>query len=58
VLPVAVRSVRVQHPSAEVAELAAHVVVGARDSVLAIRLEPLGDRWVCTALELDPRAIR
>jgi hypothetical protein len=58
VRPVQVRSVRVQHPGAEVAELSAHVVVGACDTALACRLEAVGERWLCTALELDPRVLR
>ena len=58
VRPVLVRSIRVQHPGAEVAEVSAHVVVGARGSALAFRLEALGDRWLCTALEFDPRVVR
>jgi hypothetical protein len=56
--PVLVRSIRVQHPAAEVAEVSAHVVVGTRDTALGIRLEALGDRWLCTALELDLRVLR
>jgi Family of unknown function (DUF6459) len=58
VRPVLVRSIRVQHPSAEVAEVSAHVVVDARGSALAFRLEALGERWLCTALEFDPRVVR
>ena len=55
---VLVRSLRVQHPHADVAEVSAHVVVGTRDTALALRLEALGDRWLCTAFELDARAFR
>ena len=55
--PVQVRSIRVQHPAAEVAEVSAHVVVGSRDTALAFRLEAVGERWLCTALELDFRAL-
>ena len=58
VRPVLVRSLRVQHPRADVAEVSAHVVVGTRDTALAFRLEALGDRWLCTAFELDLRALR
>jgi hypothetical protein len=58
VRPVLIRSVRVQHPGAEAAEVAAHVVVGTRDSAIAFRLEALGDRWLGTALEFDPRVLR
>ena len=46
------RSVRVQHPDPEVAEVSAHVVIGKRSAAMAFRLEALGDRWLCTALEL------
>jgi hypothetical protein len=55
VLPVTVRSVRVQHPHAEVAELAAHLSVGQRSVAMALRLEAVGDRWLGTAVELGPR---
>ena len=58
VRPVAVRSVRVQHPAAEVAEASAHVVVGVRHGALAFRLEALGERWLCTALEFDRGMLR
>jgi Family of unknown function (DUF6459) len=54
-LPTAVRSVRVQHPDPAVAEVAAHVVIGKRSRAIAFRLEALGDRWLCTALELGAR---
>jgi hypothetical protein len=57
VRPVLVRSVRVQHPGAEAAEVSAHVVVGIRNSAVAFRLEALGDRWLCTALEFDSRLL-
>jgi Family of unknown function (DUF6459) len=48
----AVRSVRVQHPDPEVAEVSAHVLIGKRSAAMAFRLEALCDRWLCTALEL------
>jgi hypothetical protein len=54
-IPTAVRSVRVQHPDPEVAEVAAHVAMGRRSAAMAFRLEALGDRWLCTALELGAR---
>jgi hypothetical protein len=54
-IPTAVRSVRVQHPDPEVAEVAAHVAMGRRSAAMALRLEALGDRWLCTALELGAR---
>jgi Family of unknown function (DUF6459) len=55
---VVVRSVRVQHPNAEVAEVSTHVVVGKSHTAAALRLEAVGDRWLCTAFELDLRALR
>jgi hypothetical protein len=52
----ALRSVRVQHPGPDVAEVSAHVAIGKRSAAMAFRLEALGDRWLCTALELGPTA--
>ena len=52
VVPVSLRSVHVQHPGQEVAEVAAHAMIGKRSAAMAFRLEALGDRWLCTALEL------
>jgi hypothetical protein len=51
----ALRSIRVQHPDPEVAEVAAHLIIGKRSAAMAFRLEALGDRWLCTALELGAR---
>jgi hypothetical protein len=53
-LRTALRSVRVQHPGPEVAEVSAHVAIGKQSAAMAFRLEALGDRWLCTALELAP----
>ncbi len=50
------RSVRVQHPHPEVAEVSAHVSVMGRSVAMAFRLEALTDRWLCAALELGPRS--
>ncbi|HZA72397.1 MAG TPA: Rv3235 family protein [Propionibacteriaceae bacterium] len=58
VIPVGLCSVRVQHPHEEVAEVAARVAVGGSTIAVALRLEALGDRWLCTALEVDPRVLR
>ena len=58
VRPVVVRSVRVQHPVADVAEVSAHLLVGTGHTAVALRLEARGDRWLCTALELDLRVLR
>ena len=55
-LHTALRSVRVQHAGPEVAEVSAHVAIGKRSAAMAFRLEALGDRWLCTALELGPTA--
>jgi hypothetical protein len=55
-LHTALRSVRVQHAGPEVAEVSAHVAIGKRSAAMAFRLEALGDRWLCTALELGPAA--
>jgi hypothetical protein len=49
---IALRSIRIQHPDPEVAEVAAHLIIGKRSAAMAFRLEALGDRWLCTALEL------
>jgi Family of unknown function (DUF6459) len=51
----ALRSIRIQHPDPEVAEVAAHLIIGKRSAAMAFRLEALGDRWLCTALELGAR---
>jgi Family of unknown function (DUF6459) len=58
VVPVALRSVHVQHPSPEVAEVAAHVLIGKQSAAMAFRLEALGDRWLCTALQVGARRSR
>jgi Family of unknown function (DUF6459) len=55
VVPTALRSVRVQHPDPEVAEVSAHLIIGKRSAAMAFRLEALGDRWLCTAVELGTR---
>jgi hypothetical protein len=52
----ALLSVRVQYPGPEVAEVSAHVAIDKRSAAMAFRLEALGDRWLCTALELGPTA--
>lgn len=55
-VPAAVRSIHVQHPDPEVAEVSAHLAIGKRAAAMAFRLEALGDRWLCTALELGTRS--
>jgi hypothetical protein len=54
-VPVTLRSLWVQHPQPEAAEVAALLVVGKRPMAMAFRLEAAGDRWLCRALELGPR---
>jgi Family of unknown function (DUF6459) len=54
-VPIALRSVRVQHPDPAAAEVAAHLMIAKRSAAMAFRLEALGDRWLCTALELGAR---
>jgi len=53
--PPVLRSVRLQHPHPEVAEVSAHVRLQGRSVAVAFRLEASGDRWLCTALEAGPR---
>lgn len=52
--PAMLRSVRVQHPAAGVAEVTVHARVASRPLPLALRLEAHGTRWLCTALETGP----
>jgi Family of unknown function (DUF6459) len=54
-VPAALRSVHVQHPSPEAAEVSAHVVIGKQSAAMAFRLEALGHRWICTALQVGAR---
>lgn len=53
--PPGLRSVRVQHPAADVAEVSAHLTIGRRSVAVAFRLEAAGERWLCTAAEFGPR---
>jgi hypothetical protein len=46
-----VRSVHVFCPSAEAAEISIHVRHGERSRAIAARIELIGGRWCCTALE-------
>lgn len=46
-----VRTVHVFCPSAEAAEISVHVRHGERSRAIAARIELLGGRWCCTALE-------
>jgi hypothetical protein len=61
IIPVVLRSVRVQHPGPEAAEVAAHLMIGTRSAALALRLEATaagstGGRWLCTVLDFGPPA--
>jgi hypothetical protein len=61
IVPVVLRSVRVQHPGPDAAEVAAHLMIGTRSAALALRLEataagPTGGRWLCTVLDFGPPA--
>lgn len=47
-----VRSVHVCHPTATTAEVSVHVRHGQRSRAIAARLELIGGRWQCTALQL------
>lgn len=49
--PAMLRSLRVQHPVPEAAEVAAHLGWHDRSFALAFRLEMWSDRWLCVALE-------
>jgi hypothetical protein len=46
-----VRSVHVFCPSSEAAEISVHVRHGERSRAIAARIELLGGRWCCTALQ-------
>ncbi len=46
-----VRSVHVFCPSAEAAEISVHVRHGERSRAIAARIEQVGGRWCCTALQ-------
>jgi hypothetical protein len=47
-----VRSVHVCQPGDGIAEVAVHILQGARSRAVAARLEVVRGRWLCTALEL------
>ncbi len=57
-VPVALLSLRVQHPTPDAAEVAAHVVVGVRHLAVALRLEAFGERWLCVAFQLGSSSER
>ena len=43
------RSIRVQYPRPDAAEVCAHLALAGRSYALALRLEIWGERWLCTA---------
>jgi hypothetical protein len=45
------RSIRVQYPRPDAAEVCAHLSLNGRSYALALRLEVWGDHWLCTAVE-------
>jgi hypothetical protein len=54
VRPAVLRSVHLQFPQPHAVEVSAHVQISGRSSALAFRLEVWHDRWLCTALEMEP----
>ena len=48
------QSVRLQYPRTGVAEVAVHARLGPGSLAMALRLEAVRSRWLCTALELAP----
>jgi hypothetical protein len=46
-----VRSVHICHPTPESAEVSVHVRYGQRSRAIAARLDLIGGRWQCTALQ-------
>ena len=49
--PAVLRSIRVQYPRPDAAEVCAHLSLTGRSSAVALRLEIWGDHWLCTAVE-------
>lgn len=47
-----VRSIHICHPTGESAEVSVHVRHGQRSRAIAARLDLVGGRWQCTALQL------
>jgi hypothetical protein len=54
--PATLHSVHLQFPTPLAVEVAAHFRLGRRSIALAFRLEEFYGRWLCTAVELGPRA--
>lgn len=52
--PVTVRSVRVQQPHPAAAEVTFRIGNVGHDAALAVRLDRLGGRWVCSVLDFGP----
>ena len=56
-------SLRIQHPGATCAEVTVRLHVGGRavhprSVAMALRLDLVGTRWICTALDAGPAALR
>ena len=54
--PAMLHSVHLQFPTPLAVEVAAHFRLSRRSIALAFRLEEFYGRWLCTAVELGPRA--
>ena len=54
--PATLHSVHLQFPTPLAVEVAAHFRLGRRSIALAFRLEEFYGRWLCTAVELGPKA--
>jgi hypothetical protein len=51
--PALLRSIRLQYPRRDAAEVCAHLSLAGRSYALALRLEIWGDRWLCVAAEFS-----
>ena len=54
--PASLHSIHLQFPTPLAVEVAAHFRLGRRSIALAFRLEEFYGRWLCTAVELGPKA--
>jgi Family of unknown function (DUF6459) len=54
--PATLHSIHLQFPTPLAVEVAAHFRLGRRSIALAFRLEEFYGRWLCTAVELGPKA--
>lgn len=55
-VPLTLRTFRAQPVGADVVEVSARVQSGVRYTALAVRLERLGERWVCRVADFGPIA--